>query len=168
MKERTESELLHRMAAYCSSAERCRRDIEEKLAFYELPDEAIARIIKRLTDEKFLDEVRFAGSFANDKLRFNKWGKAKIKNELMRKEISRTTVENALSAIDETLYEDTILSLIKAKRKTVKGKNEYEINQKLIRFLFGKGFTLKEACSALAGLGETIFTDSHEGTGDME
>jgi len=168
MRERTESELLHWMAAYCSSAERCRRDIEEKLACYELPDEAIARIIKRLTDEKFLDEARFAGSFANDKLRFNKWGKAKIRNELMRKGISRTLIENALSAIDETLYEDIILSLIRAKRKTVKGKNEHEVNQKLIRFLLGKGFALKEACSALAGRGETIFTDSHEGIDDME
>ena len=51
MKEKTEEELLHRLAAYCSSAERCIQDVEKKIQAAGLPEEAGERIICRLQQE---------------------------------------------------------------------------------------------------------------------
>ncbi|MDR2683654.1 MAG: RecX family transcriptional regulator, partial [Dysgonamonadaceae bacterium] len=39
--------------------------------------------------------------------------------------------------------------LLAAKRPTIKGKNAYEIRQKLMRFAAGKGFSLEEIEAAL-------------------
>jgi regulatory protein len=34
-----------------------------------------------------------------------------------------------------------LLPLLKQKRKSIKAENEYELNQKLVRFALGRGFT---------------------------
>ena len=51
MKKLNEQEMLHRMAAYCSSAERCEQDVRQKLVKAELEPEAVSRIINRLRQE---------------------------------------------------------------------------------------------------------------------
>ena len=88
MKEKTEAELLHLCAAYCSAAERCIHDVKKKLDAADASPEVKERIIRRLVEEKFIDETRFCRSFVNDKLRFNKWGRIKIDFELRNRGIS--------------------------------------------------------------------------------
>ena len=56
MKEITESEMLQKMASYCSVAERCLQDISKKLDATGLSEEAKENIKLRLVQEKFLDE----------------------------------------------------------------------------------------------------------------
>ena len=56
----TEEEALNRMAAYCSAAEHCKAEVNEKLQKWGLPYEVINRIIDRLVVEKFIDEERIA------------------------------------------------------------------------------------------------------------
>ncbi|EXY25362.1 regulatory recX domain protein, partial [Bacteroides fragilis str. 2-F-2 len=51
----TEEEALNRMAAYCSAAEHCKAEVNEKLQKWGLPYEVINRIIDRLVVEKFID-----------------------------------------------------------------------------------------------------------------
>ena len=72
----TETEALSKVAGYCSTAEHCRAEISEKLQRWGLPYDAIDRILKRLEDEKYIDEERFCRAFVNDKYRFAKWGKS--------------------------------------------------------------------------------------------
>ena len=55
MKEITESEMLQKMASYCSVAERCLQDISKKLDATGLSEEAKENIKLRLVQEKFLD-----------------------------------------------------------------------------------------------------------------
>ena len=85
MKEITEPEMLHRAAAYCSTAERCIQDVQKKIDAAGLPPDASERIIARLLKERFIDESRYTRFFVNDKLRFNKWGRVKIGYELYKK-----------------------------------------------------------------------------------
>ena len=47
------------MAAYCSAAEHCKAEVNEKLQKWGLPYEVINRIIDRLVVEKFIDEERY-------------------------------------------------------------------------------------------------------------
>ena len=62
----TEEEALNRMAAYCSAAEHCKAEVNEKLQKWGLPYEVINRIIDRLVVEKFIDEERYCRAFVND------------------------------------------------------------------------------------------------------
>jgi len=145
MKEKSEAELLHRMAAYCSTTERCIQEIEKKLTAAGATPEITGRIISRLLKEKFIDEARFARSFVNDKLRYNKWGRIKISYELQKKNIPAAIREEALSGINEEEYHSILSALLKSKKKTTKGKDDRDVFSKLLRFATGKGFESRES-----------------------
>ena len=77
---------LTNVMAMCSLSERCRFDIIAKLKQWELSEDEIAEAIDYLIKEHFLDEERFVRFYVNDKLRFNKWGKVKLKFMLRQKQ----------------------------------------------------------------------------------
>ena len=144
MKQLSEPEALHKAAGYCSLADRCIDDIRKKLTQWEMELVVQNRIIQRLVQEKFLDEERFCKSYINDKLKFNKWGVNKIKYELQKKNIHGSLIQSVLEDINPQENRERLLQLLTAKKKTVKGKNEFEIQQKLMRFAAGRGFTVDD------------------------
>ncbi|MDR2809278.1 MAG: RecX family transcriptional regulator [Tannerellaceae bacterium] len=149
MKPEIESVMMHRMAAYCSTAERCIQDVQKKLQTAGMSKEAAERIIAGLVKEKFIDENRFARSFVNDKLRFNKWGRVRISYELNKKNIPPSLCREAIESIDESVYQSILLSLLKEKKRTIRGKNEQEIFVKLLHFAAGRGFENRETIPCL-------------------
>lgn len=144
--------MLHRAASYCSGAEHCIQDVRKKIEAAGLTQEESERIIARLLKEKFIDESRFAKSFVNDKLRFNKWGSIKIGYELQKKNIPADIRCEALEQIDEQEYQEILTSLLKGKLRTVTGKNDQDIFYKLLRFAAGRGFETREAVQCLKQL----------------
>lgn len=152
MKQVNEAEILHKAAAYCSVAERCVQDVQKKIETAGLTPEENERILARLIKEKFIDESRFARFFVNDKLRFNKWGRIKIGYELSRKNIPSAIRSEVLESIDEQEYQDILLSLLKSKKKTTKGKDDRDTFTKLLRFAAGRGFESSETVRCLKQL----------------
>ncbi len=140
MKQKNEEEVLHRMAAYCSTAERSVQDVEKKIKGYDLSYDSCTRIIERLLKEKFIDETRFAKAFVNDKLRFNQWGRIRLNCELQKKKIDSSIRTEVLSGIDESLYLSTLQSLLKTKARTIKSGIPREKYYKLMRYATGRGF----------------------------
>lgn len=136
----TADEVLYKLAAKCSVSEQCLSDIEAKLAKYDLTEEEKTRILRHLVEEKYIDDGRYAEAYVRDKYRFNKWGRIKIAQGLRMKGIDRETIDTAMEAIDEEEYLDILRGLIQSKRRSTKGKNDYEVNGKLIRFATGRGF----------------------------
>ena len=136
----TSDEILYKIAARCSTSEQCLSDIEAKLSRYDLTEEERTRILRHLVEEKYVDDRRYAEAFVRDKYRFNKWGRIKIAQGLRMKNIDSETIKSAMEAIDEAEYLSILRDLIKAKRKSTTGKNDYEINGKLMRFATGRGF----------------------------
>ena len=136
----TADEILYRLAARCSTSEQCLSDIEAKLGRYDLTEEERTRILRHLVEEKYVDDRRYAEAFVRDKYRFNKWGRIKIAQGLRMKNIDSETISTALEAIDEEEYLEILGDLIKAKRKSTKGRSDYEVNAKLCRFATGRGF----------------------------
>lgn len=136
----TADEILYKLAAKCSISEQCLSDIETKLSRYNLTEEERTRILRHLIEEKYIDDCRYAEAYVRDKYRFNKWGRIKIAQGLRMKGIDSETINNAMGAIDEDEYLGILRDLIKAKRKSTRGKNDYEINGKIARFAVGRGF----------------------------
>ena len=140
----TEEEALNRMAAYCSAAEHCKAEVNEKLQKWGLPYEVINRIIDRLVVEKFIDEERYCRAFVNDKFRFAKWGKMKIAQGLYMKKIPSDVAWRHLNEIDDEEYLSILRDLLASKRKSIHAKDDYELNGKLMRFAMSRGFELKD------------------------
>ena len=136
----TADEVLYKLAAKCSVSEQCLSDIETKLAKYDLTEEEKTRILRHLVEEKYIDDGRYAEAYVRDKYRFNKWGRIKIAQGLRMKGIDRETIDTAMETIDEAEYLDILRGLIQSKRRSTKGKNDYEVKGKLIRFATGRGF----------------------------
>ena len=135
---------LNRLANYCSRSERCIQDVRRKLDVWEIAKEDQVKIIKRLQQEKFLDERRYCKAFVNDKTKYARWGLFKIKYALKKKQISDELIRESLEHIDTEESREQLRRLIEQKRKSVKGENEFEIRQKLIRFAMGRGFSYEE------------------------
>ena len=135
---------LHRLAAYCSRAERCVFDVRRKMDEWEISSEQQNQVIQKLKKEKFLDEERYCKAFVNDKSKYNRWGIYKIRFELKRKQIPETLIVEALKNLNPEENREQLKSLIEQKIKSVKGKNEWEIRQKLMRFAASRGFSQEE------------------------
>lgn len=135
------SELYGKMSAYCSTAERCKADVEDKLRKTDASDNDIEDILKRLETDGFIDERRYANAFAADKFRFNKWGRRKIEYALRTKKVPGTYIAEAINAIDPEEYERTKQELIESKVKTLKGdKNDTANKARIIRYIASRGF----------------------------
>ena len=140
-KEITEQEAFLQLATACAQAEHCEKEMRDKLKRWEIDESAQDRIIQRLINERYIDDERYARAFVKDKIRYNKWGRRKVQQGLWLKHIAPEIQQRVLDEIDEKEYLDVLRPLLRQKRKTIKAQNDYELNQKLVRFALGRGFT---------------------------
>ena len=140
-KEMTEQEAYLQLAALCAQTEHCRQEMLDKMKRWGLDEGVKDRIISRLVKERFVDDERYARAFVKDKVRYNKWGRRKIQQALWMKRIDEHIQQQVLDEIEEREYLEVLRPLLKQKRKSIKAQNDYELNQKLIRFALGRGFT---------------------------
>lgn len=141
MKQITEQEAYLQLASLCAQAEHCQYEIKEKMRRWELGEEAQTRIMERLVKERYIDEMRYARAFVKDKVVYNKWGRRKVEQALWQKQIDDDIRQSVLEEVDDETYVSVLRPLLKQKRKSTKAGSEYEMNQKLMRFAMGRGFT---------------------------
>ena len=139
-KEMTEQEAYLQLAALCAQAEHCQQEMRDKMKRWELDEMAQNRIVSRLVKERYIDDERYARAFVKDKIRYNKWGRRKVQQALWLKRIDSDIQQRVLDEIDDKEYLDVLRPLLKQKRKSIKAANDYEQNQKLVRFALGRGF----------------------------
>lgn len=140
----TEQETYQKLSALCAMSEQCCHDVLQKLRRWEVEPTMAERIVAKLVKERFIDEERYAKAFVRDKFRYNHWGKVRIEQELKMRKIASRHIEMGLEELKEEDNLETLRQLIEKKRPSVKGKNEYEIKGKLIRFALGKGFEMED------------------------
>ena len=138
---KTEQEAYLTLAALCAQAEHCQHEMLEKMRRWEVPETVQARVMAKLIKERYVDDERYAQAFVKDKIRYNKWGRRKVEQGLWQKRIDEDIRKRVLDEVDDNEYLDVLRPLLKQKRKTIKAKNDYELNQKLMRFALGRGFT---------------------------
>jgi regulatory protein len=140
-KEMTEQEAYLQLAALCAQAEHCQREMRERMRRWELDETVQNRVLDRLVRERFVDDERYVRAFVKDKIRYNKWGRRKVQQALWQKGIDSEIQREVLDEIDEKEYLDILRPLLRQKRKSIKAQNDYELNQKLLRFALGRGYT---------------------------
>ena len=141
MKEVTEQGAYLQLAQLCARAEHCQHEMLEKMRRWEMSDEAQARVMARLVKERYVDDERYARAFVRDKIRYNKWGRRKVEQALWQKRIDEVIRQQVLDEVDDEEYLSVLRPLLKQKRRSTKAASDYELNQKLVRFALGRGFT---------------------------
>ena len=163
-KEKTEEEAFLQLASLCANAEHCQYEMLEKMKRWELSDEAQARVMARLIEERYVDDRRYARAFVKDKIRYNKWGYRKVQQGLWMKRIDKDIQDEILDEIEETEYLNVLKPLLKQKRKSIKANSDYELNQKLVRFAYGRGFTFDiiRQCLDVSEIDEDEFSENED------
>ena len=105
------AEAQKKLEHFCAYQERCHQEVVRKLNQMGLIPVAIDHIIGHLISNNYLNETRFAQSFARGKFRIKKWGKQRIVYELKGQGISSINIKIALKEISDSDYRATIVSL---------------------------------------------------------
>ena len=129
-----------KMEFYCSYQERCHQEVQEKLYSYDLSEKERNQIIVHLIEHNFLNEERFARSFARGKHRIKHWGKIRIVNELKQRQISAPNIKCALTEISEEECQDTFDKLAEKHWETIREANALKKKKKFCDYLLRKGW----------------------------
>jgi regulatory protein len=136
----TESEGKTLAERYCSGAEHCCLEVRQMLERRKAESTDIERIIKYLIKEGYIDESRYAAAFVHDKVRFAKWGRAKIAQALWQKRIPAGVADEALASIDEDEYMAALKDVVASRYRQTKGATEYERKIKTMKSVCSRGY----------------------------
>tara|TARA_B110000003_G_scaffold60878_1_gene61115 strand:- start:236 stop:712 length:477 start_codon:yes stop_codon:yes gene_type:complete len=144
---------INRIKNYCAIQDRCQWDVQNKLHDWGLQQTTKDHILEILINNQFIDEQRFAFSFARGKFRIKNWGKYKIIRELKRRKISSVCIEPAIKAIDEDEYIDVLKKLFYQKNYLLKENNLLTRRKKIAKFLIQRGFEANLVWEEIRALG---------------
>lgn len=131
---------LEKLQKYCAYQDRCHKEVRTKLLELGMYGDDLEQIIAELITENFLNEERFARSYARGKFRMKYWGKRKIIQELKRRQISAYCIKKGMEEIEDETYEKKLFDLLEKKNATIREKNIYIRRNKLFNYAYRKGY----------------------------
>ena len=152
----TVEEAKKRLESYCAYQDRCHLEVEKKLQEMHMIPEAREVILLHLMKHDFLNEERFAKSFARGKFSIKHWGRRRLEMELKRRNISKYNIETALKEINEDAYQDKLKFIAVKRYEIINETNAYKKRQKLIDFLLRKGYENYLVYDVVKGITQNI------------
>ena len=133
-------EAIHKIEHFCAYQERCHDEVVQKLRTMKMDSAEIDEILAHLIQENYLNESRFACSFARGKHRIKLWGKVRIVSELKLRNISTYNINLALKEITTEEYETNFNALAERNWHSIKESNGLKKRKKCCDFLLRKGY----------------------------
>ena len=133
-------EAIQKIEFFCSYQERCHEEVVAKLRSMKMDSEEIDPIMVHLIASNFLNEERFACSFARGKHRIKHWGKIRITAELKHKNISQTLINIALKEISPEEYLATFHALAERNWASIRETNVLKKRKKYCDYMLRRGF----------------------------
>lgn len=139
-KSYTVEEAKRKLEHYCVYQDRCHEEVHQKLKSLNMIPLAADAIIVHLIEHNFLNEERFACSFARGKFRIKHYGKRRIVNELKLRGISKYNIDKALKEINEEEYTEVFHNVAEKHWQSQTDSNILNKKKKLADYLLRKGF----------------------------
>lgn len=133
-------EAIQKIEHYCAYQERCHDEVAYKLRSMKLDSQETDEIITHLIGSNFLNESRFACSFARGKHRIKHWGNIRIVNELKFRNISTYNIKLALKEISSEEYMLTFHSLAEKQWEAIRESDSLKKRKKFCDYLLRRGF----------------------------
>jgi len=125
---------------YCSYQDRCHQEVVQKCCDLGMNSDEVDAIVVHLLQYNFLNEERFARSFARGKHRIKWWGKIRIVNELKQRHVSAPIIKLALTEISEEAYHETFDKVAEKHWETIRETNVQKKKKKFCDYLLRKGW----------------------------
>ena len=133
-------EATQKIEYFCSYQERCHEEVVAKLHTMKMDPEEIDSLMVHLIASNFLNEERFACSFARGKHRIKHWGKVRITNELKFKKITQSLINKALQEITPEEYLETFHALAERHWESIRETNVLKKRKKFCDYMLRRGF----------------------------
>jgi regulatory protein len=134
---------LRKALGFLSYRSRSQREIEDYLKKKQIDDEICYELIEKLENMGYIDDHKFALQFIQYKMRQKPIGIMLLKKELYKTGIIGDVCDEALEETGaHTVDFDRLLEFAQKKYNSISYKNDP--NQKLYRFLAGRGFLSKD------------------------
>lgn len=149
--KRTKSgdEALASLMRLCARAERSSGDALRLMKLWGVGPAEQQRVLKRLLDERFIDDRRYAEAFVREKTSLTAWGEFKIRAALQRKGIASPIIAEALAAAPQEGSTERLTNKLRSKLRTTKYDTLYQLKGKLLRYAASLGHPIEEAMEAV-------------------
>lgn len=143
---------------YLSRRDHASFELKQKLQKKEFETANIEMVIKEFAEKGWIDDSKFSSSFAIEKAELNRWGPKKIRAALYKKGLDKKSIETGLEYAFENLQPQKICVdlALKKKKRFAREKDPYKREQKIYRFLAGRGFHSEHIQKALPIIVEKI------------
>ncbi len=115
-------------------------ELRKELNKKEYEEDRIDKVIKKLKDEKYLDDEKYVNFFVNDKITLSSDGPYKIRKQLQDKEIADHLIEAKLASYDDNFWQERINKLQKKYLKSQRSKSSFAAKNKLYEHLSNLGY----------------------------
>ena len=148
----SKEDALAKIQRYCAYQDRCHQEVRTRLLDMGVYRDWLEEIMVQLIEENFLNEERFARSFARGKFRIKQWGRNRIRQELKRRNISAYCIRMAMEEIEEQDYLLALDAILRKKEASLQEEDAYKRNNKLARYAISRGFEPELAWRAINDL----------------
>ena len=104
--------------------------------------------IEFLKNYGYIDDKRYAEHFTHDAINIKKWGKMRIRTELLRKGVDRETVDNTIEDAFFEVEDDLVLTQMQTRFKNSDFSNIKE-RTRIFNFFMRRGFSPDEIKGAM-------------------
>jgi regulatory protein len=143
-----EAKAYHLALGYVSYRPRSRREMSDYLRRKDYAPEAIERVIQRLEEYRFIDDVEFAAAWIRHRQSLRPRSRRALETELLQKGVDRDVIRAALSKLGDEGQEQMLIDLVAKKRQ----QSRYQDPDKLMQYLVRQGFSYDQIKKALARL----------------
>lgn len=133
-------EIQKKLEYYCVYQDRCHQEVKQKLYELGVNSSDMDLIVVHLIEHNFLNEERFARSFARGKHRIKFWGLKRIKNELTARNISSANIKLGLTEISNEEYQATFETIADRTWNSILERNVLKKRKKFCDYLLRKGW----------------------------
>jgi len=143
---------------YLSRRDHASFELKLKLQKKDFETPNIELVIEEFIEKGWIDDSKFARSFATEKVELNKWGPEKIRAALYKKGLDKKSIDKGVEYAFENLQPHQICVdlALKKKKRFAREADSYKREQKIYRFLAGRGFHSQDIQKALPKIVEKI------------
>jgi len=135
--------ILKKMRRYCVFQDRCQQEVRNKILKAKVYGQDLEEVITSLIEDDYINEERFARSFARGKFRIKQYGKMRIRRELKTRQISDYCIRKAMTEIEEEAYSATLDKLVKKYLLRYKDLQPYQQRKRAFERLVYKGYEVE-------------------------
>ena len=143
---------------------RSRKELREKLARKDVPDELAERLLDRFSEVGLVDDAAFARSWVESRQRSRGLARRALAQELRRKGVDDETARSALDDVDPEQEEQAARMLVRKKLRSLRGVDHATATRRLAGLLARKGYP---AGLAFAVVRDELGADGGDDPSDM-